>query len=66
MRLRARREEKMKMTLKDMEITMNMWGMAYRTIQGILRKLRHGQNHRFCNGMRYNPQTQELETGTEK
>jgi len=50
------------MTLKDMEITMNMWGMAYRTIQGILRKLRHGQNHRFCNGMRYNPQTQELET----
>lgn len=52
--------KKLKMTIKEMEITMNMWAMAQSTIAKIVKKLEAGQKHSFRNGMIYNPKSQIL------
>jgi calcineurin-like phosphoesterase family protein len=49
---------KQKMTRKEMEITMNMWGMAPATIKKIVKKIEEGYSHTFKNGMVYNPTTE--------
>ena len=54
-------EIKTDFTIKEMEITMNMWGMAPSTIRKIIRKIEAGESHTFCNGMTYKPMTGELE-----
>jgi hypothetical protein len=52
-----------KMTHKEIEITMNMWGMTQSHIKKIMKKIKNGVQHTFCNKQTYNPETKILTSG---
>lgn len=41
----------MKTTIREITITMNMWGMSKTSIKRIVKKLESGKPHKFNNGM---------------